>query len=148
MKKALIILFCLAGMVGLHAQTAAPIKTTEVLTLTEGLHDFGNIQQGRPVTYEFAIVNKSKTDTLKLEDVHASCGCTTPVWKKEPVAPGASSVITVGYNAYAEGPFEKTVTIAYNGGQNKVLQIKGTVYKAPASPAPVNSSIELLKQSN
>jgi hypothetical protein len=93
------------------------------------------------------VVNTS-SDSLKLENVQASCGCTTPIWKKDPVAPGASTTITVGYNAAAEGNFEKTVSIYYNGGQMKILNIKGNVYKLPATSAPANSSIELLKKSN
>jgi len=128
--------------------TTAPVKpVAEVLVLKETAWDFSKIQQGRPVTHEFFIANAGK-DSLKLDDVRASCGCTTPVWKREPIAPGASSKITVGYNAYNEGPFEKTVTILYNSGQTKMLTIKGNVYKAPATPAPENSGVQLLKQSN
>ena len=92
--------------------------------------------------------NPSATDTLKIEDVRASCGCTTPVWKREPVAPNTATKITVGYNAYNEGPFEKTVTITYNGGQTKMLTIKGNVYKAPTTAAPENQAVDLLKKAN
>jgi hypothetical protein len=119
----------------------------DMLLLKETSFDFGKIPQGRPVTHEFEIVNTS-SDTLKLENVQASCGCTTPVWKKDPVAPATSTKINVGYNAMAEGSFEKVVTIYYNGGQMKTLTIKGNVYKTPATSAPQNASIELLKQTN
>jgi hypothetical protein len=119
----------------------------EVLLLKETVYDFGKIQQGRPVTHDFDIMNTSG-DTLKLEDVRASCGCTTPVWKRDPIAPGAVTKITVGYNAHSEGAFDKQVTITYNGAQTKVLNIKGLVYKAPATPAPENASVQLLKQLN
>jgi hypothetical protein len=124
-----------------------PKPVGEILVLKESLFDFGKIPQGKPVTHEFELVNAS-TDTLKLENVQASCGCTTPIWKKDPVAPGASTKINVGYNALAEGTFEKPVTITYNGSQVKVITIKGIVYKTPATSAPQNASIELLKQSN
>ena len=119
----------------------------EALGIAETTFDFGKIQQGRPVTHEFIVSNVSK-DTLKIEDVRASCGCTTPVWKREPVLANSSTKITVGYNAFAEGPFEKTVTIFFNGGQTKMMTIKGNVYKAPAAPAPENQGVELLKKSN
>jgi hypothetical protein len=120
----------------------------ETLVLKETSFDFGKIQQGRPVTHDFFVSNPSGTDTLKIEDVRASCGCTTPVWKREPVSPNATAKITVGYNAYSESPFEKTVTIFYNGGQTKILTIKGVVYKAPTTPAPENQGVDLLKKSN
>ncbi|RYF99841.1 MAG: DUF1573 domain-containing protein, partial [Chitinophagaceae bacterium] len=81
-------------------------------------------------------------------NVQASCGCTTPEWSKEPVEAGATSTIKVGYNAAAEGQFSKTVTIFFNGNQMKTLVISGTVYKTPATSAPANASISLLKQTN
>lgn len=134
---------------GVKAQgTSTQVKPPqEMLTLKETLFDFGKIQQGQPVTHEFTVTNNS-ADTLKLERVQASCGCTTPVWKNDPVAPGGNTVITVGFNAQNESPFEKLVTIYYNGGQVKTLTIKGVVVKTPASPAPPNASVNLLKQIN
>jgi len=144
------IIFTLISMVSLsfaQAQSAPDGGTNkaDVLLLKETSHDFGKIPQARPVTYVFEIVNTGAVP-LKLENVQASCGCTTPQWSKEDIAPGATSKITVGYNAYAEGPFEKTITIQYNQSQTKLLVIKGNVYKAPPSSAPENASVKLLKQ--
>ena len=78
----------------------------------------------------FEIVNTGTTP-LKLDDVHASCGCTTPEWSTEPIAPGATAKIKVGYNAAAEGYFEKYITITYNTNQTQQIKIKGTVWKIP-----------------
>jgi hypothetical protein len=80
-----------------------------------------------------------------LENVQASCGCTTPEWSKEAIQPGATSIIKVGYNAAAEGMFNKTITITYNNHQFKTLNITGTVFKGPATSAPANASLSLLK---
>ncbi|MDP9043148.1 MAG: DUF1573 domain-containing protein, partial [Bacteroidota bacterium] len=77
-----------------------------------------------------------------------SCGCTTPEWSREPIAPGATVPIKVGYNAYSDGHFNKTVTIFYNNGQTKTLIITGEVYKLPATAAPENASVQFLKQTN
>ena len=149
MKQLLTVLaFAALSLAGKAQGTQTTTKPVgEMLTLKETSFDFGKIPQGKPVTHEFELVNASN-DTLKLENVQASCGCTTPIWKKDAVAPGASTKINVGYNALAEGNFEKPVTIYYNGNQVKTITIKGTVYKVPATSAPQNSSIELLKQSN
>jgi archaellum component FlaG (FlaF/FlaG flagellin family) len=148
MKKILFTLFSIACISMVNAQTAAPVEVKpDVLQVKEANHDFGKIPQGRPATYVFEVVNTGSTP-LKLDNVQASCGCTTPVWNKEDIAPGSVSKITVGYNAYAEGAFEKSITIQYNGSQTKVLVIKGVVYKAPPSSAPENASVKLLKQSN
>ena len=115
-------------------------KTGEVLWLNEASHDFGKIPQGKPVTTEFELKNTGK-DSLNLEMVQAGCGCTTPVWTKGSYAPGANFKITVGYNAAAEGAFTKAVTITYNGGQQKVINITGTVYSTPSTPAPQNNGL-------
>ncbi|NML20955.1 DUF1573 domain-containing protein [Pseudoflavitalea sp. G-6-1-2] len=119
----------------------------DVLQLKENGYDFGKIPQGRPVTHIFEIVNTGKAPLL-LSNVQASCGCTTPEWSKDPIKPGASAQIKVGYNAAAEGFFNKSITIQYNKGESKTLMISGTVYKTPATAAPANSSITLLKNIN
>jgi hypothetical protein len=89
-------------------------------------------------------VNKSNTPIV-LENVLASCGCTTPEWSKEPIAPGATTLIKVGYNAAAEGAFNKNVTVQIAGGQVQTINITGNVYRTPATSAPLNSSLTLLK---
>lgn len=130
-----------------QAQTAPDSKSpaAEVLTLKQTSFDFGKIPQGRPVTHHFEVTNTG-TEVLRLDNVQASCGCTTPEWSREPIQPGASTTLKVGYNAASEGPFNKTVTIVYNNNQTKTIVISGTVYKAPATSAPVNASLSLLKQ--
>ena len=142
-----------------HAHAAAPAaaatttisKATEAavpvdaLALKETEFDFGKVPQGKPVTHEFTVTNTSKT-AFKLDNVQASCGCTTPVWDRDQsIEPGATAKITVGFNAAAAGPFTKPVTITYNGTQNKVMTIKGEVYPTPAASAPANVGVNELK---
>ncbi|HEY2720446.1 MAG TPA: DUF1573 domain-containing protein [Chitinophagaceae bacterium] len=126
------------------AQTDTTKK--DALLIKEMEHDFGKIPQGKPVFYFFEIENTGSTP-LKLDNVQASCGCTTPEWKHEPIPAGATDKIKVGYNAAAEGSFEKYITITYNGNQ-KQIKIKGTVWKAPVGSAPTNASVQILKQQN
>jgi hypothetical protein len=85
-------------------------------------------------------------EPLKLDDVKASCGCTTPEWSREAIAPGATAQIRVGYNAAAENYFEKYITITYNTNQTKQLKIFGNVWKAPEGAAPANASVQFLKK--
>lgn len=126
-------------------ETAKPAAPVETLLAKELEHDFGKIPQGKPVTYVFVVSNSGKTP-LKIDNVQASCGCTTPEWDREKaIEPGASTKITVGYNAAAEGPFTKPVTITYNGTQTKQLIIKGEVWKTPAASAPTNAAAAELK---
>ena len=117
----------------------------ETLALKETEFNFGKIPQGKPVTHIFEVSNTGG-NSFKLDNVQASCGCTTPQWDKEKVInAGEKADITVGYNAAAEGPFTKTITVTYNGTQTKTIQIKGEVWKTPAASAPANAEINELK---
>ena len=142
MRRFILLSVLLTAFFFAGAQTTP--KTQDVLQLKETEHDFAKIPQGKPVYYIFEILNTG-TQPLKLDDVHASCGCTTPEWNRDPIAPGAAAQIKVGYNAAAEGPFDKAITITYNG-QSKQLKIKGTVWKAPEGAAPANASVQFLKK--
>jgi hypothetical protein len=143
MKKIFLFVFSLMAVVVVKAQTEA--NPSEALAVKETEFDFGKIPQGKPVYHLFEIVNKSDKP-LKLDNVAASCGCTTPEWSREEIAPGATAIIKVGYNAAAEGHFEKPITITYSTNQNKVIKIKGEVWKAPAGAAPTNTSVSFLKR--
>ena len=146
MKKIPTLIVLLAAFFFAGAQsTPTTVPVEDVLKLKETEHEFGKIPQGKPVYYNFEIVNTGK-EPLKLDDVHASCGCTTPEWSHEPIAPGATAIIKVGYNAAAEGGFNKPITITYNTNQTKQLLIKGTVWKAPEGSAPANTSVQFLKK--
>ncbi|MEO5947975.1 MAG: DUF1573 domain-containing protein [Chitinophagaceae bacterium] len=156
MKKIALSIFCFVLAFCVSAQTGheghdhtpvtpAQVGTEDFLRLKETEHDFSKIPQGKPVYYNFDIVNIGKTP-LKLDNVTATCGCTTPEWSQEPIAPGATAKIKVGYNAAAEGPFEKFITVTYNTNQTKQIKIKGIVWKAPEGSAPANASIDFLKK--
>ena len=147
MRNLMTVFFFVVTGLSIQAQVTTVAAKPEAISLKETSFDFGKIPQSHPVTHEFEVTNIS-TDTLKIVNVQASCGCTTPVWKKDPVAPGANTIINVGYNAASQGPFEKTITILYNAGLAKTITIKGEVLKAPATVAPQNTSVQLLKQSN
>ena len=141
MRKIYFAFFLTLLFSGLKAQNLA----AEAIELKETEHDFGKIPQGKPVYYFFEVINKTDAP-LKLENVMASCGCTTPEWSRDPIAAGATDKIKVGYNAASEGSFEKFITITYNGNQTKQIKIKGIVWKAPAGSAPANASVNFLKQ--
>lgn len=143
MQKTILLFILITSCVFAGAQGTA--SAGDVLQLKETTHDFGMIPQGKPVYYIFEIVNTGTTP-LKLDDVHASCGCTTPEWSRDAIAAGATAQIKVGYNAAAEGTFEKNITITYNTTQSKLLIIKGTVWKAPQGSAPANASVNFLKK--
>ncbi len=124
------------------ATSVATQKVTEVsdaIKFTAEEHDFGTVAEGPSVSYDFEFKNTS-SEPIQLESVRASCGCTTPNWSKDPIAPGATSKITATYSTQGRpGNFHKTITVVSSAGQ-KVLTIKGNVEKAPAASVPANNS--------
>ena len=152
MKKIAIVVTLFTTILSAKAQMSenggtALSRPLDGIQLKENSHNFGKIPQGRPAVYIFEIVNTGSA-ALKLDNVQASCGCTTPEWSRDPIEAGGTAKIKVGYNAYAEGPFTKTVTIIYNTNMTKTLTISGEVYKMPVTSAPENSSVQLLRQIN
>lgn len=125
-----------------ESKIAAP--DTSILFKEESF-DFGKIPQGKPVHHNFEFKNTGNKP-MKLVNVQASCGCTTPEWEKDKeILPNAASSINVGYNAAAEGPFTKNITVTYNDNQMKIISIKGEVWKTPSASAPANASTNDLK---
>ncbi|AWM13690.1 DUF1573 domain-containing protein [Flavobacterium sp. NRK F10] len=111
---------------------AAAAKATKQSDLKwdNDTHDFGEIEKGKPVSYEFTFTNTSK-QTILVTNVKPSCGCTATNYTKTPVKPGEKGSVTATYNAAHPGNFHKTVTVTTNeeGAAPKVLIIKGTVQK-------------------
>ncbi|HBS88547.1 MAG: hypothetical protein A2W91_18070 [Bacteroidetes bacterium GWF2_38_335] len=98
-------------------------------------HNFGTIKEEEgPVTYKFEFTNTG-SEPLIISKVRASCGCTTPDWTKEPIAPGGKGVVSAKYNPEKRpGKFDKTVTVESNALEpTKILRISGDVIAKPVS---------------
>ena len=92
-------------------------------------HDFGAFKEKDGVqTTTFKYKNDGAVPLI-LNNVRPSCGCTTPKWTREPVAPGASGEIQVSYNPRNRpGAFHKTIMIQSNAeNPTVVLKITGKV---------------------
>ena len=104
-------------------------QLAEPLFFKEKTHDFGEVleQQGN-ADYEFVYTNNSGRP-VRIISVQASCGCTTPDWSKEAVAPGKSGFIKASYDPKGRpGYFNKSLTVTTDLSANPLmLQIKGTV---------------------
>ncbi len=87
-------------------------------------HNLGSFLESagiQVVTYEFT--NKGTTPLI-INSVNASCGCTTPDWTRQPVAPGARGMVKVSYNpASRPGAFAKTVSVMTNAENSNVMLI-------------------------
>ena len=143
MKKMFVSLIFSVTVFAAAAQADVPVK--EPLQFKQIEHDFGSVPQGKPVYYLFELKNID-TKRIVLNDVHASCGCTTPEWSKDAIQPGATAKIKVGFNAASEGPFEKYISVQYNDSVTKQIKILGNVWQAPIGATTANAYVQFLKQ--
>jgi hypothetical protein len=124
MKRLFLIISLLIFGIAVKSQ----IATTKMqLSVTE--HDFGTFKEeaGRQ-TFDFILTNTG-TEPLVIQNVVASCGCTTPEWTKQPIPAGAKGKVTAIYDpANRPGPFNKTLSVYSNSKPEVVvLVIKGEV---------------------
>jgi hypothetical protein len=66
---------------------------------------------------------------LIISNAQGSCGCTVPVWPRQPIAPGETGEIKVSFNSSGRaGKQDKRVTLTTNAvPQTKVLNITSQV---------------------
>jgi hypothetical protein len=149
MKKILMLLPVLFAAVLVHAQDAtantqpAP-DVAKYVEFKELDHDFGKIPQGKPAEFDLLMKNIS-SDSLRIDNVVAGCGCTTPKYEHGPYAPGETFKVTVGFNGNAMGTFAKIITVYFNGGMSKVIRFHGETFSVPSNAAPANPAVQQLK---
>ena len=130
MKK--FILTLAVALFGFAAQAQEQPTEGAKIQFAEKVINYGKIEKGANGTRVFKFKNEG-TEPLVLNSVRASCGCTTPKWTREPIAPGAEGEITVKYDTNRMGNFHKTVTVNSNASnQTVVLTIKGQVMNPAA----------------
>lgn len=91
-------------------------------------HEFGEINQGEVVSYNFKFKNIGKAPLI-VSSASASCGCTVPEYSKDPVLAGQEGFIKVTFNSEGKhGMVSKTVTLLANTIPNtKVLTISADI---------------------
>ena len=122
------IIFILTAIL-LSVAAVSAQKKQAVISAQETSFDFGSIKEADgKVSHTFKIDNNGD-GPLVITRVIASCGCTTPEWTREPIAPGKSGDVKITYNpANRPGAFIKTISIYSNGNKGSfILTIKGKV---------------------
>jgi hypothetical protein len=104
------------------------------LVFEEETYDFETIEEADgPVEHKFEFKNTSGQDIV-IENVKASCGCTTPAWSREAVKPGEKGFVTARYNpTNRPGSFKKSLTLTTTDPEKNIYQlfIKGYVNPKP-----------------
>ena len=111
----LCVMACLSG----YAQPKA--------TFEQKVYEFGTILWKNPVKAVFKVKNDGNKP-LVISNVTTSCGCAVADWTKEPIAPGASGVVSSTFDAKALGRFMKTVGVYCNASNKPIyLTLRGEV---------------------
>ena len=111
--------FCLTG----YAQAKA--------TFDKKTHEFGVVLWKHPATATFTVKNDGNKP-LVISNVTTSCGCTVADWTKEPIAPGATGVVTSTFDAKALGHFYKDIGVYCNASDRPIyLMLQGEVSADP-----------------
>lgn len=125
MKKLIILLVLVVAATQIKAQVA-PKDITKVLKFTNDNYDMGKTAFGKTTEFNVTVTNISATETVSLDNVQVSCGCTTPKYTKgAKIAPGKSETIVLGFNGSTMGPFSKNVTLFFSEGLTKMVTFKG-----------------------
>lgn len=98
-------------------------------------HEFGTVKEDTKHLCSFIVTNTGKKP-LFIQDVKASCGCTTPKKPEKAIQPGKSDIIAVEFHPKVGqlGRQDKTVTVMANTKPAMVvLNIGAEVIKNPAT---------------
>lgn len=115
---------------GLALMAMAAVASAQTITFDRTTYDYGTVKTGSD-GHRYFVVKNTGDKPLIISQVTPSCGCTTPEWSKEPIMPGKTSLIKVGYgNMSVKGPWgPKTIEVFSNDpvNQRTTLYIKGNV---------------------
>lgn len=114
---------------------ALPSQARQSIRWLESVYDFGAFGEDeavKPAVFRF--VNEGDED-VAITQANATCGCTTPKFTTEAIAPGDTAKIVVSYNAEGRpGRFSKSVYVRTTADdQRHRLEIKGVVIGNGAS---------------
>ena len=124
-------LFTLLSIVTILAAGIAEIKFESTK------HNFGLFSESKPkvsCTFKFKNVGDGP---LIIHQAIASCGCTVPVYPKEPIKPGESGEIIINYDGYGRFPgrFRKSITLRTNGK----VEITRLIVEGEMTPAAADA---------
>jgi hypothetical protein len=115
-------------------------------TIDSKEYDYGSIPENGGAADHTFIITNTGTTPLVIKQAVSSCGCTTPDWTREPIAPQQSGFIKASYDPKGRvGVFDKNITVYIDPSDIVQLTIKGTVVEGDESTAekfPVFTALE------
>jgi hypothetical protein len=136
MKKIFAVLFLTGSFALASAQTISFDKT---------VYEYGNVPFGADGHRTFIIKNTGDKPLI-ITRTQASCGCTTPEVTKDPIMPGKTTELKVGYDTKIQGPFTKIIEVYSNDAENSrsVITIKGNITDSQAPQSTVKAAAAIM----
>jgi hypothetical protein len=88
----------------------------------ETKHDFGKIKEGDKVRYAYKFKNTG-TNPLLISKVTVGCGCTSPSFTKEPIAPGGEGEIVLEFNSKGKPGHQEKNAIIHSNAEVEAMSI-------------------------
>ncbi|HBS85800.1 MAG: hypothetical protein A2W91_13135 [Bacteroidetes bacterium GWF2_38_335] len=123
--------------------TPKQLKDAPKIQFENLVYDFGTINQGDKIEYDFVFSNTGKNDLI-IRKTKGSCGCTVGTPEKSTLKSGEKTKLHVTFNSAGKsGQQSKTITVTCNDptNSNAVITIKGNVNVA-AKPVPQEQPIK------
>jgi len=125
MKRIITLIFSLVALC-----TAVYGAGKPAVTYGSTTHDFGTISAAKgPVSAEYEFTNTGDAPLIIINVTNGGCGCTTPAFPKQPIAPGKSGVITIHFDPTGrKGEFNREVKVRTNIGKKQYrLKFSGVI---------------------
>lgn len=120
----------LSSLIGLMAMVCVMAQGKAEITFDSTSHDFGNIRSTNgQVTATYHFTNTGSAPLVIVTVTNGGCGCTTPSYPKEPVAPGKSGAITIKFDPTGRrGEFNREVKVKTNASKKRTsLKFSGVI---------------------
>lgn len=117
------------------------LASAQTITFDRTTYEYGQIKPNSDGNRFFTVTNTGDKPLI-ISNVKPSCGCTTPEFSQDPILPGKSAKIKVGYNTATPGAFNKMIEVFSNDPVNSrsVIYIKGDVNPNAPDPKPLTAA--------
>ena len=128
---------------GLFLAGSFALASAQTISFDKTVYEYGNVAVGADGHRVFVIKNTGDKPLI-ITRTQASCGCTTPEVTKDPIMPGKTAELKVGYDTKIAGPFTKIIEVYSNDAENSrsVITIKGNVTDSPAVATQAKAKAE------
>lgn len=119
------------GLPATPAEAQAAADAQPSATVPVPVHDFGKVQKGEELSYDFEIRNKGNAP-LEISRVSPDCGCTVAQYDQV-IAPGESGHVHAAVDTTTlDGPTSRRIAVYTNDPNNPVLNLTFKVTVTPS----------------